>query len=114
MRLTFPRAALVAFILAVPLVPLALAQDQSQPSSAEPSAPPTSSSEQPSSAPATDQLAPSAPLASPGPDKHPRTTEEIYQDLNFFGDVFDRIRSEYVDPPDEQALIRAAIQGMLT
>jgi carboxyl-terminal processing protease len=28
--------------------------------------------------------------------------------------VFDRIRAEYVDPPDEQALIRAAINGMLT
>ncbi|RZI57455.1 MAG: PDZ domain-containing protein, partial [Zymomonas sp.] len=39
---------------------------------------------------------------------------EIYSDLNLFGEIFDRIRSEYVDPPDEQELIRAAIQGMLT
>jgi len=43
-----------------------------------------------------------------------RTTDEIYSDLNLFGEVFDRIRAEYVDPPDERELIRAAIQGMLT
>jgi carboxyl-terminal processing protease len=48
------------------------------------------------------------------PDKHPRTEDEIYKDLSFFGEVFDRIRSEYVDAPDEQALLRAAINGMLT
>ncbi len=44
----------------------------------------------------------------------PRTPEEIYSDLNLFGEVFDRIRSEYVEPPDERELIRAAIQGMLS
>jgi carboxyl-terminal processing protease len=44
----------------------------------------------------------------------PRTDDEIYSDLNLFGEIFDRIRAEYVDPPDEQELIRAAIQGMLT
>lgn len=43
-----------------------------------------------------------------------RNAEEIYADLNLFGEVFDRIRSEYVDAPDEKELIRAAIQGMLT
>ncbi|MGV8853576.1 MAG: S41 family peptidase [Devosia sp.] len=44
----------------------------------------------------------------------PRDPLEIYADLNLFGEIFDRIRAEYVDPPDEQQLIRAAIQGMLT
>ncbi|MBD8066654.1 S41 family peptidase [Devosia sp. PTR5] len=44
----------------------------------------------------------------------PRDPEEIYSDLNLFGQIFDRIRAEYVDPPDEKELIRAAIQGMLT
>jgi len=39
---------------------------------------------------------------------------EIYSDLNLFGEIFDRIRAEYVDAPDEKELIRAAIQGMLT
>jgi carboxyl-terminal processing protease len=127
MRLTLSRAALLALALTMPMAPLAWAQDQSQPSSqqsssppsapsassAEQSAPSAAPSDQPSSAPA-DQQAPAAVSPNPPTDKHPRTTEEIYQDLNFFGDVFDRIRSEYVDPPDEQALIRAAIQGMLT
>lgn len=44
----------------------------------------------------------------------PRNPEEVYADLNLFGEVFDRIRAEYVDAPDEKELIRAAIQGMLT
>ena len=44
----------------------------------------------------------------------PRDPLEIYADLNLFGEIFDRIRAEYVDPPNEQELIRAAIQGMLT
>jgi carboxyl-terminal processing protease len=44
----------------------------------------------------------------------PRQPDEIYSDLTLFGQVFDRIRAEYVDPPDERELIRAAIQGMLT
>lgn len=44
----------------------------------------------------------------------PRDPEEVYADLNLFGEVFDRIRSEYVEAPDEKELIRAAIQGMLT
>lgn len=44
----------------------------------------------------------------------PRDSAEVYSDLNLFGEVFDRIRAEYVDAPDERELIRAAIQGMLT
>ena len=44
----------------------------------------------------------------------PRSEEEIYADLTLFGEVFDRIRSEYVETPDERALIHAAIQGMLS
>jgi carboxyl-terminal processing protease len=43
-----------------------------------------------------------------------RAPQEVYSDLNLFGEVFDRIRSEYVEAPDERELIRAAIQGMLT
>jgi carboxyl-terminal processing protease len=39
---------------------------------------------------------------------------ETYRQLNLFGDVFDRIRSDYVDQPDDAALIDAAISGMLT
>ena len=43
-----------------------------------------------------------------------RSADEIYSDLSLFGEVFDRIRAEYVEPPDERALIHAALQGMLT
>lgn len=44
----------------------------------------------------------------------PRDPIEVYADLSLFGEVFDRIRAEYVDAPDERELIRAAIQGMLS
>jgi len=47
-------------------------------------------------------------------EKTQRKPDEIYSDLRLFGEVFDRIRADYVDPPDERALIHAAIQGMLT
>ena len=43
-----------------------------------------------------------------------RSNDEIYSDLTLFGEVFDRIRAEYVEAPDERQLIHAAIQGMLT
>src|SRR5690606_24135141 len=39
---------------------------------------------------------------------------ETYRQLNLFGDVFDRVRSDYVEVPDEAELIDAAINGMLT
>lgn len=44
----------------------------------------------------------------------PRSGQEVYADLQLFGEVFDRIRAEYVDVPDERDLIHAAINGMLT
>ena len=39
---------------------------------------------------------------------------ETYRQLNLFGDVFEKVRSDYVEKPDEQKLIEAAINGMLT
>jgi carboxyl-terminal processing protease len=38
---------------------------------------------------------------------------DTYRNLNLFGDVFEKIRSDYVEKPDEQKLIEAAINGML-
>ncbi len=38
---------------------------------------------------------------------------EVYKQLDLFGEVFDRIRREYVEKPDEKKLIEAAISGML-
>ena len=37
-----------------------------------------------------------------------------YEYLDLFGDIFERVRSAYVEPVDEKALIEAAINGMLT
>lgn len=38
----------------------------------------------------------------------------VYEQLDLFGDIFDRIRAQYVEEVDEQKLIEAAINGMLT
>ncbi len=38
----------------------------------------------------------------------------VYEQLDLFGDIFDRIRSQYVEEVDESELIDAAINGMLT
>ena len=37
----------------------------------------------------------------------------VYEQLNLFGEVFDRVRSTYVESVDTKDLIRAAINGML-
>ncbi|MGQ7793741.1 S41 family peptidase [Faunimonas sp. B44] len=39
---------------------------------------------------------------------------DTYRQLNLFGDVFERIRNNYVEQPDEAQLIEKAIDGMLT
>ena len=38
----------------------------------------------------------------------------IYEQLDLFGDIFERIRAQYVEEVDESELIEAAIDGMLT
>jgi carboxyl-terminal processing protease len=38
---------------------------------------------------------------------------EIYQELNLFGEVLERVRSDYVEKPDDAKLIESAINGML-
>jgi carboxyl-terminal processing protease len=39
---------------------------------------------------------------------------DTYRQLNLFGDVFEKIRTDYVEKPDEGKLVEAAINGMLT
>ncbi|MCW5699318.1 MAG: S41 family peptidase [Rhodospirillales bacterium] len=39
---------------------------------------------------------------------------ETYQLLKLFGDVFERVRADYVEPATDKELIEAAISGMLT
>jgi len=53
----------------------------------------------------TDFLSTTAVVASP---------TDTYRNLRLFGDVFDKIRTDYVEEPDETKLIEAAINGMLT
>lgn len=38
---------------------------------------------------------------------------ETYRQLDIFGDIFERVRSQYVTKPEEQKLIKSAINGML-
>jgi len=38
----------------------------------------------------------------------------VYEQLDLFGDIFERIRSQYVEEVNEADLIEAAINGMLT
>ena len=98
MRLTPLRlAASAAVILAFGLVavPALIAQEQPEP-------------EQP-----TEEQVPDAVTAEAA-QPISRTSDEVYSDLELFGRVFDRIRAEYVEAPDERKLIHAALQGMLT
>ena len=39
---------------------------------------------------------------------------EIYKQLDLFGDVLERVRSDYVEKPDDTMLIEVAINGMLS
>jgi len=59
-------------------------------------------------APALAQNKPADPKAAGG-DK-----SELYQQLNLFGDVLERIRRDYVEPVEEKQLIENAINGMLS
>src|ERR1700687_6078728 len=42
------------------------------------------------------------------------SNSEIYRQLDLFGEVLERVRSDYVEKPDDAKLIEAAINGMLT
>ncbi|MGE5259703.1 MAG: S41 family peptidase [Actinomycetota bacterium] len=42
------------------------------------------------------------------------SNSEIYRQLDLFGEVLERVRSDYVEKPDDSKLIEAAINGMLT
>ena len=39
--------------------------------------------------------------------------DDTYRQLNLFGDVFERVRADYVEKPDDNKLIESAINGML-
>jgi carboxyl-terminal processing protease len=53
-------------------------------------------------------------LLSPFPLAAQNNTSETYRALQLFGDVFERVRSDYVEDINEQKLIEDAVNGMLT
>ncbi len=58
-------------------------------------------------------LAPSG-RADDKPQANPQSSSETYRQLDLFGEVFERVRSDYVEEVSDQQLIEAAINGMLT
>ena len=60
----------------------------------------------------TPSIAPSV-WAADQPAK-PQSSSETYRQLDLFGEVFERVRSDYVEEVTDQQLIEAAINGMLT
>jgi carboxyl-terminal processing protease len=46
--------------------------------------------------------------------ENPVNNSETYNELNLFGDVFERVRAQYVDPVTDKKLVEYAINGMLT
>ncbi|MCF6273129.1 MAG: S41 family peptidase [Rhodobacteraceae bacterium] len=55
----------------------------------------------------------STQLALPSFAQEAAPETNTYEQLDLFGDIFERIRASYVDEVDDQELIRAAINGML-
>jgi len=54
--------------------------------------------------------------AAAAEDKEAKTESkaETYELLNLFGDVFERVRADFVEETSDEALIEAAVNGMLT
>ena len=52
-------------------------------------------------------------IAGPLVAQESASNASVYEQLDLFGDIFERIRSSYVEEVDDAALIEAAIDGML-
>ena len=55
-----------------------------------------------------------AALMALAPTAVPAASSETYEQLELFGDIFERVRAEYVEEVDDAELIEAAINGMLS
>ena len=53
-------------------------------------------------------------IAGPLLAQEAEDNSRVYEQLDLFGDIFERIRSDYVEEVDDADLIEAAINGMLT
>ena len=56
----------------------------------------------------------SSQLAGPLLAQEAENNASVYEQLDLFGDIFERIRAGYVEEVDDKELIEAAINGMLT
>ncbi len=52
--------------------------------------------------------------ATQSPSQNQNQKQEIYRELDLFGQVLERVRSDYVEEVNDQQLIEAAINGMLS
>ena len=55
-----------------------------------------------------------ASRAADQPAAKPDTSSDTYRQLDLFGEVFERVRADYVDEVSDQQLIESAITGMLS
>ncbi|MCR9087936.1 MAG: S41 family peptidase [Rhodobacteraceae bacterium] len=53
-------------------------------------------------------------IAGPLLAQEEKSSSSVYEQLDLFGDIFERIRAQYVEEVEESELIEAAINGMLT
>ena len=56
----------------------------------------------------------STQFAAPIVAQEAEKEQSVYEQLDLFGDIFERIRTSYVEEVDEKELIESAINGMLT
>ncbi|MBD3801972.1 MAG: S41 family peptidase [Thioclava sp.] len=56
----------------------------------------------------------STQVAAPLMAQETKQPDTVYQQLDLFGDIFEKIRQDYVEPVDSKKLIDAAINGMLS
>ena len=59
-------------------------------------------------------LAPSTPVLAEDTASSAKFSDDTYKYLELFGDVFERVRKDYVEKVSDQELLESAINGMLT
>src|SRR5215467_7356334 len=59
-------------------------------------------------------LSPGAPRAAQSSTDSSSPKQDIYKQLNLFGEVLERVRADYVEEVSDEQLIESAINGMLS
>src|ERR1700742_3372594 len=58
-------------------------------------------------------LAIQSPIIGIGSSAKAAASADTYRQLNLFGDIFERVRSHYVEKPDDSKLVEGAVNGMV-